>query len=198
MPIVVDVKNEDGEWQTEFYKNGTKFITKSCQTWRGVLDRCKVGGLQQKRFSNYIGCTVSNLFKEFQFFAEWCNHQIGYGLENYHIDKDILIPGNKHYNYDRCVFVPAALNTFFTDSSAIRGNLPQGVSLSSCGKYKVAIAKDEKVHHLGVCGTVQAAAKLYRDEKKKLCKQWAKRCEDREFVVDPRVILALHNWKLEN
>lgn len=197
MPTIADCKDANGEWRGNFWEGGIQYRTKAWQTWIGIKDRCDPNGLQQKRFPRYKGCTIGNQFKKFQFFAEWCNHQIGYGLDNYHIDKDILVPGNKEYHYDKCCFVPAALNTFFTASNAIRGDLPQGVALSSCGRYKVAIAKDGKIQHLGVCGTVQAAAKLYKDEKERLCKEWAQRCLDGEFLVDPRVILALQNWKLE-
>jgi hypothetical protein len=44
------------------------------------------------------------------------------------LDKDILLPGNKHYSPELCAFVPKWLNAFISNmKQKDRGELPMGV-----------------------------------------------------------------------
>ena len=60
-----------------------------------------------------------------------------------HLDKDILIKGNKIYSPQTCCFVPENLNSLITKNDSIRNNLPIGVSwdkkknkfISTCSIY---------------------------------------------------------------
>jgi hypothetical protein len=139
---------------------------------------------------------MSENFQDFRFFAEWCEGQIGYGVENYHIDKDILIPGNKLYSENTCVFVPAALNKFFIASDASRGLYPLGVSTDNTpGRFRVILCIDGVQRRIGSSRSIQEASEMYKIAKEKEAKRWYARLSKSEFIVDPRVIKAVGNWQ---
>lgn len=49
--------------------------------------------------------------------------------EGLHLDKDIIIPGNKIYGPDTCAFVPIYINSFFNTPKIKNKTMPLGVSL---------------------------------------------------------------------
>ena len=55
------------------------------------------------------------------------------------LDKDILVKGNRVYSPDTCCFIPMAINVLFSPGRKKKNNLPQGVTLTANGKYKVEI-----------------------------------------------------------
>jgi hypothetical protein len=194
-----DFKTSSGKWAMTVQINGVQKHTKSRTVWRDMISRCTENNPIQKSFPGYIGCTVAEEFKDFQFFAEWCNAQIGYGLENYQIDKDILYPNNKVYSSKTCVFVPRALNSFLCAANKIRGIYPQGVSVDKRRNRFIAyIYINNSRKNLGYFETDELAAATYKNEKEKEAKRWASRIESHEFIVDPRVTERLKKWRLED
>ncbi len=111
--------------------------TKEKHLWTGILQRC-----YSKEYHNlkptYESCTASENFKNFQFFAEWCNQQVGFGLTDWQLDKDLLISGNKLYSEDTCVFLPSHINMLLIKQSLPKiGDTPQGVFFrKDSGKYR--------------------------------------------------------------
>ena len=82
---------------------GTKYpskvngvLTKEYVLWRGMLKRC-YSDVYKKRYPTYEGCKVSNKFKNYEYFYEWYHKQIGFDVKGWHLDKDLLIKGNKVY-----------------------------------------------------------------------------------------------------
>lgn len=56
------------------------------------------------------------------------------------LDKDILIPGNKVYSPEACVFVDSQTNTLLTGCTNPRGNYPMGVHFSKGhGKFAAQV-----------------------------------------------------------
>ena len=74
----------------------------------------------------YSDVTVCKEWNSFSAFRAWW-------LENYHdgwhLDKDILVVGNREYGPDACIYVPRLINAFINDCGALRGDLPIGVSI---------------------------------------------------------------------
>ncbi len=106
-------------------------------------------------------------FADFQEFAEWCQSQVGYLNKDergyyWQLDKDILVPGNKIYSPQTCVFVPPKLNSIFIKQSNEEG-LPQGVRRVKDTERFSARSRD--IHgvrvHLGTYATVKEAELKY-------------------------------------
>lgn len=101
--------------------------------WRNMLKRACCPKYKAKK-ETYAGCTVSSEWLYFMSFRAWVVTQAWAGLE---LDKDILIPGNKHYSESTCLFVPRKLNVFLADSASIRGQFPIGVHfMKAKGKFQ--------------------------------------------------------------
>ncbi len=193
-----NLKNAKGEWISCFHVNGKTFWTKSGRVWNSMSSRCKVGGSAQKNNPTYIGCTMSDNFKDFQFFAEWHMRQIGFGLPNYELDKDILIDGNKLYSEDTCALVPAQLNYLFNSNVKKRGDYPKGVCFHRRHqKFQATISLSGKTKGLGYFATIEEAEARYLQAKSEEIQRWIKLLESKLFLVDPRIISKLKslNWR---
>lgn len=192
---IPNFKDGQGNWLQYEIVNRKCNWTQSGRVFNCMNNRCIVGGSVQKKQETYIGCTTSSNFKGFQFFAEWHMQQIGFGLDTYELDKDLLFPGNKEYHEDKCVLIPSALNTFFGDSRKIRGPYPQGVVFhpQRC-KFQAQIRIGEKYVYLGLYKSMEEAALIYKVAKENEAQRWYNRLVAGEFLVDPRVIEAMRIW----
>ena len=75
--------------------NGVK--TKEYVLWCNMLERCYSTNLK-KRQPTYEYCEVSENFKSYEYFYEWCHKQVGFSNKDWQLDKDLLIKGNKLYS----------------------------------------------------------------------------------------------------
>lgn len=100
-------------------------MSKEYQIWSGMMLRCYSPDYH-KRFPTYLDTTVCEEWLNFQVFAEWYTNHEFYGLD-YHLDKDILVRGNKVYSPEKCTLVPVEINGLLIDSGSIRGDCPIGV-----------------------------------------------------------------------
>lgn len=173
-------------------KTGGK-ITREYELWRGMIRRCYS---QEHLFKapTYLGCTVSENFLRFQYFAEWCNNQIGFGNEGWHLDKDILTKGKREYSENNCVFIPQKLNTVLLDRKRGRGDYPLGVTTNRQGKFVARMSCGiGKNIHLGVYDTPEAAFSAYKREKERHVKSLVETYKD---SIDIRVYEALMLWEI--
>lgn len=166
---------------------------RSYTTWVHMLRRCYSEKSLAKR-PTYTNCSVCQEWLLFSNFEKWFNTNYREGL---HLDKDILVEGNKVYSPDTCCFVPQYLNSLFTDSARVRGNLPLGVTLcmtkgqktptfrAFCNDgYKRKIAKTFK--------TVKEAENWYWTTKRRVIREQA----DRAYF-NGDISIAVYNALLE-
>lgn len=189
--MVEDTKDSNGLWAKECGSGTNYSRTRSGVVWENMTQRCKVGGGYQKRNPSYIGCEMSELFKDFQGFANWYTEQVGYGCDNYDLDKDLLIPDNKIYSEATCVLVPHELNTFFR---SLRGDMAGVFFDKRRNQIYSKIVTSEGQKRLGSFLTVEEASKSYKAAKTKEACKWADRILSGEYIVDARVVERLSNW----
>ncbi|HET8689672.1 MAG TPA: hypothetical protein VFM18_23950, partial [Methanosarcina sp.] len=86
---------------------------KAYNVWHGILSRCY--SPKNTNYKNYggHGVTVCDEWLVFQNFARWYLEQ--YSEPNWHIDKDILVKGNKIYSPETCCIIPGELNTIISN-----------------------------------------------------------------------------------
>ncbi len=137
---------------------GTKYpstingvLTKEYTLWCSMLKRCYSDGFKKQR-PTYEGCEVSSKFKSYEYFYEWCHKQIGFGVDGFEIDKDLLVKGNKVYSEKTCIFLPREINQLLVKCTASRGKYLIGVCWSKKSKAFVAMVSKNKGkrEHLGV------------------------------------------------
>lgn len=128
------------------------------KTWKNILKRAYCPKFHAERPS-YIGVTVAQEWHSFMTFRKWMAAQEWEGME---IDKDILVPGNKHYGPDFCVFVSARVNTLLVDNAVCRGEWPIGVSLHKpSGKFRAQCSSVDRNENLGYFATPKQARAAY-------------------------------------
>ena len=95
-------------------KRVTPSKNKMNATYHHLMDRC-YDSKTQERQPTYIGAEVCDLWKYdmYAFYDFMSENYYVVGDEIIDLDKDILIPGNKLYSPDTCVFAPAKINRFF-------------------------------------------------------------------------------------
>lgn len=162
--------------------------------WRSMLQRICYGKYKDDRLS-YKGCSVSDNFRYFPNFKEWCTKQVGFGNKGWHLDKDILIKGNKEYSPETCCFVPPEVNTLILNRKASRGDNPIGVHFNKTqNKYQANCQVNGKLAFLGYYKTSEEAFNAYKKAKEAYIKEVAEEWRD---SIDPRVYEALTNWTIE-
>ena len=161
--------------------------------WLNMLRRC----FSEKRleeFPTYKSCTVSENFKHYSYFYDWCQSQIGFSSDGWHLDKDLLIKGNKLYSEDSCLFLPPKVNTLILNCKAHRGKLPVGVCLEkSSGKFTSDCQYEGRRKKIGRYSTPQAAFEAYKIFKEAYIKQVA---EQYKSQIDPRAYKALLEYEV--
>lgn len=168
--------------------------TKEYNLWRAMIDRCYWEEYQEK-YTSYIGCTVSENFKYFPYFKEWCNAQIGFNLPTYQLDKDLLIKDNRIYSEDTCCFVPREINNLTILRKKSRGEYPLGVSWDAkSSKYRSQLQKGDKRVCLGLFESPLEAFAVYKEAKEAYIKHKA---ELWKGCIDPKVYDALMKFTIE-
>ena len=167
--------------------------------WRHILERT-VGN---RDITRYEGCLIHEDWLNLQNFCEWAvlqkNHDaVESNGRKWHIDKDILVKGNRTYGPDTCVFVPNEINIFFIEREV--GNTGQiGVNFIKPSHPNAKDGYVARCHtggerkYLGYFDTIEDAHAAYKEEKERAAKTLADKWEG---IVDDRVIVKLHEYEV--
>ena len=151
-------------------------------TWARMLERAYDLKFQAKK-PTYIGVTVCEEWRSFMAFRAWMMEQ---DWEGKHLDKDILVPGNKVYSPETCAFVTSQINNLLVDCAAKRGDWPIGVSWDkSNSKFQSQIRENGKLRKIGYFHSPHEAHLAWRKEKVRIVRKAAEECDD------PRVAAGL-------
>ena len=169
--------------------------TKEYVLWTNMLQRC-YSDFYKKKYPTYESCEVSDNFKSYEYFYDWCHNQIGFGVKGWQLDKDLLIKGNKVYSESTCVFIPAEVNTLLVKSDKIRGKHPIGVYWRNTKKAFVAQVNKSKgkLEYLGSFKTELEAFNAYKEVKENYLKEIANKWKSQ---IDERAYNALMNYTVD-
>lgn len=169
-------------------------LTKAYSIWASMIQRCYNEKYLLKR-QTYLGCSVSKEFHNFSYFKLWCSKQIGFEESNYHLDKDLLVKGNKIYSPETCCFIPKEINSLLTTTNRSRGNTPLGVSKrQKSGNYEVTLCRDNKDSHLGTYSCPVQAFNVYKEAKEDYFRSKAEKYKGK---ISDEAYEALKNRKVE-
>ena len=166
--------------------------TKEYELWKSLLQRCYSDDFKKKR-PTYIGCEVSENFKSYEYFYEWCHKQIGFSNQGWQLDKDLLIKGNKVYSESTCVFIPSEINSLLIKCTASRGEHLIGVYWSkTANAFASMVSKNKgKQEWLGCFNAEIEAFNAYKTAKESFIKEQADKWKDK---IDTRAYNALMNY----
>lgn len=126
------------------------------QTWQNLLSRCYKPTSWIKN-PTYIGCSVVPEWHYFMTFRSWMEKQ---DWKDKHLDKDLLVSGNKVYGPDTCLFLEQRVNSFMIEANCMRGEYPVGVCFhKKTGKFQANCNNviSKKKEYLGLYETPEEA-----------------------------------------
>lgn len=167
--------------------------------WVDMLQRVH-GERYLEVYPTYKDVTVCDEWLNFQNFAAWCYNQDFFNDKDergktYHLDKDVLIKGNKVYSPEACCFIPNEINSLFCKSNAIRGDNPIGVCrVKGRGKFQAGYRRWNKRVSLGRSfETPEEAFQAYKEAKEVYIKEVAERWEGK---ISDKVYDALIRYEV--
>lgn len=168
----------DVDYSVEYTKDGKRIVCPYYRTWKNMLQRC-----YHNPSGSYVGCSVDTRWHRLSVFKVWMEEQDWQGKQ---LDKDLLVPGNKGYGPDTCVFISSVLNVFITkNTSKTEGLLPKGYRKRGETRY---IAQGSK-GYIGSFKTAEEAHEAWKADKRKAAQELL----DREGINDQRIVDALMN-----
>lgn len=87
--------------------------TKAYKAWANMLGRCYYKKCLDRKPS-YNGCSVCDDWLMFSNYKKWYD---SHHIEGWHCDKDIIVPNNKIYSPETCVYVPPSINATFAGNT---------------------------------------------------------------------------------
>lgn len=165
----------------------TKRHTDEYLTWNNMIQRCYSQKLKAKQPA-YTDVTCCEEWLNYENFYEWYTEN-KYKVEGrLHLDKDILVTGNREYHPNKCLLVPQRINMLFVEKPN-KYNLPNGVRPSGHNRYESQYSGKL----LGYFDTLEEA--IYQHDKAKQNKIHEV-AEEYKNVIPLKVYEALINYKI--
>jgi hypothetical protein len=190
--LVWGVGINDSPTPVQKHENGKMvWIDPYYHKWRKMLER----GYSQKwkqLYPSYADVTVVEEWHRLSTFKRWIEEQ--QEPVTYHLDKDILFPGNTVYSPDTCLLVPQQVNALFLGVLKLesRGECPVGVyydtTTKSHKKYRTCFSKFSRTQAGKRFCTPEEAHQNWIQLKKEYIK------EIQEQQKNNKLINALQYW----
>ena len=171
----------EGKYKT---KKSPQRHTDAYNTWVTMLYRCYC----DESTDYYKESTVCEEWLCYQNFAEWYENNKYEVKGRLHLDKDILYPGNKIYEPNKCLLVPQRINMLFVNKPNQR-SLPNGISKLNKG-YSARYSHKE----LGSFDTIEEAYKAYSQKKKE---EIVKIANEYKSIIPQKVHDALLRYEFD-
>ena len=161
--------------------------------WYGIMARTD-SMCQKQEYPSYKGVSVCDEWLLFSNFKQWLENPANGFLPGYHVDKDLLVKGNRIYSPDTCCLLPPEINTMLTLQHRKNKDLPLGVTRArySSSRY---IAVYRRVR-LGTFDTPEDAFLAYKHAKESHIKNVAKSYFLNNKITQ-KVYEALMNYSID-
>lgn len=182
--LIYGVGVNDADYSVNPTVDDKRLICPFYRKWVNMLARCYSGRYQEK-YPSYKGCSVDKEWHLFMIFKGWMEEQ---DWRDKHLDKDLLLPGNKVYSPTMCVFVSREVNNFTIDRENARGECLLGVYWNKdFEKYHAQCNNPftKKGEHLGYFTTQEEGHLAWKQRKHELA------CLLADKQTDERVAQAL-------
>ena len=162
--------------------------------WYEMLKRCYSEN-HHKNCPTYSQCKASENFKNYSYFYEWCQAQIGFNNTGWCLDKDLLVRGNKTYSESNCVFIPEKINNALIKSDKARGLYPIGVCIDKVsGNFYAQVNNGSGCQvNLGRFTDHISAFNAYKEAKERYLADLAEQYKEQ---IDPRAYKALLDYEV--
>lgn len=145
------------------------------RVWKSMYLRCY--GNHEIHNPTYSKCSVCEEWHLLSNFKKWFDENY---VEGYHLDKDILVKGNKVYSPETCCFVPQEINNLFTN---VNNNNPYPSINKVGGKFVVSIGQKKK--HVGRFDTLEEATiayrKAHREHIREIANKWGNKISHKVY-----------------
>lgn len=169
----------------------------SYQRWHYIMNRCYSKAIHELQ-PEYEECIVCEEWLNYSNFKLWYDeHSIVWKIlgEDFEIDKDILIKGNKVYSAETVSLVPKLINSLFTNGRKNRGDYPLGVYFDEeRQKFRACMSFMGDRLKLGTFDTEEEAFARYKEYKEDLINDIA---EQYKGEIPDKVYQAMINWVVE-
>ncbi len=175
------------------YIGNIKDIEKTYKLWSSIIDRCYNNIMKN---IGYKDCTVCEEWKNLTDFKRWFDeHYDPKTMQGWHLDKDILVKGNKVYSPSTCCFVPSEVNILFTKRQNKRGDCPIGVVYEKrINRFISSMTKNSEGCYIGCYKSAEEAFNAYKKAKESHIKAIADKWKDK---IADNVYQALYNYQVE-
>lgn len=166
---------------------------KAYKIWSDMLARCYSDSVKSTH-PTYQTCTCCDDWKYYSNFKKWFESQLY--KDGYHLDKDIIVQGNKVYSPETCALVPPYINSLLVCRVKRDGDLMRGVSKEKgSSSFRASCCISKHNIHLGSFKTEIEAHEVYKKAKYNEIRRVA---TDAFNVgdIDERVYNALLNYKI--
>lgn len=160
-------------------------------SWTSMMGRCY--NVNSKNYYNYVDCFVDEKWHNYQTFGDWFDENYKSYMKSWHLDKDILVKGNRLYSPETCCLVPHQINLLFTKCNKKRGNYPIGVYKVK-NRYVAQISINSSRTKSLSFSTPEEAFQAYKTMKEARIKEVADLW--RELITEP-CYQALYNYEVE-
>jgi hypothetical protein len=158
--LIFGVGVNDSPYTTSNTVNGRLILCPLYSQWKALLQRCYCPKWKE-RYPTYATCTVVEEWLYYSNFLYWADQ---HDWEGKHLDKDILISGNKQYGPDTCIWIDPNINRLLLNSVKRKGECPVGVSALS-GKYIARISINGHAKTIGLFSSIKEASLAFLQAK---------------------------------
>lgn len=168
-------------------KKDSRAITK----WKSMMSRCYDEKYLETK-PTYRGCEVDKDWWDFRNFSSWYS-EVEFNGDDWQLDKDLVLKGNKIYCKEFCVLVPRELNILLVNPGNKIHDLPMGVTPRNTG-YVAQCQVNGKQISSKTMGDPVDCFLWYKKVKEMHVKE---RAEFWKGKIDPRVYERLITFKVE-